>query len=478
MMKTNGETNELNIPRVMFAAMKSNSGKTLLTCGFLEALKKRGFTPVSYKCGPDYIDPMFHKRVLGIESENLDSFFCDGEDLKQIMSKNHDRLNVIEGVMGLYDGLSFEDDTASSYEIAKLTDTPIVLIADASGVGKTVVSQVLGVLFDDKRSLIKGIIFNRMSAAYYKKAGPYIKKRLEMAGRADVKCLGCVPKVKDIELDSRHLGLKLPHEIEGLKSQIEKVAEVISENCDLDLLTDIMSGAGKITVKKSNYPLRDIMSTNTNDNKKAAISVLAVAHDEAFCFYYRENLRQLQDRGLRIEFFSPLRDKKLPQNCRGILLGGGYPELYLDTLSKNVSMLDAVRDAIQNGMPSIAECGGFMYLHNSIEDMQNEPYKMVGVIDGTCHYSSRLIRFGYMQIESFNGESPSDFQKSVTGLKGHEFHYYESSSIMNSYKAKKVSDGTVYDCMISNENSIWGFPHFYYGCGSIMADIFVSAVKK
>lgn len=444
---------KLNIPRVLIAAPGSGSGKTLVTCGLLKCLTKRGLDIRSYKCGPDYIDPMFHKKVLNIDSENLDPFFSDESYLKHILSKKGKGHALIEGVMGLYDGISPVDDKASAYDVAHLTDTPVILLIDAKGVGRTIISLIKGILFDDRYSLIKGVILNRVSRAYFEKLKPCIEEELKKAGFEDVYCLGCVPKIKDINIESRYLGLKLPDEIKDINRQIEKVSDALNENCDIDMLIKLMDKARPVSVDDVKIPVSGIGEKEI---------ILAVAYDEAFCFYYKENLDILRDMGIRIEFFSPLNDDHIPKGAAGLLLGGGYPELFLEKLSNNRSMLDSIRDVIKNGIPSLAECGGFMYLHKYVSDSEGKRFELAGLIDGECRYTGSLVRFGYLKIDSCK-EDASLLAKSLVGMRGHEFHYFESTANGDSCRAVKPDGSRSWECMISGENNLWGFSHFYYG---------------
>ena len=205
---------------------------------------------------------------------------------------------------------------------------------------------------------------------------------------------------------------------------------------------------------------------------------LAVAYDEAFCFYYRENLELFESLGIEIEYFSPMHDHKLPDNAAGLLLGGGYPELHLKTLASNGQMLEAIRDAIGDGMPSLAECGGFMYLHDEIESMEGAGYKMAGVIRGSCRYTGHLANFGYVSIEDAAGDGADDFCGSLTGLRGHEFHYYESTAKAEDLDLLKPSSGRRYRGMIAGSNRLWGFPHFYYPSNPAIVGAFAERMKR
>ena len=242
------------IPRIMIAAAGSGSGKTVITCALLSILKDRGMNPVSFKCGPDYIDPMFHRSVLGIDSHNLDTYLAGPDGVASVFEDAVSRCGygfaVIEGVMGIYDGMTPGSLNGSCYEIAGITKTPIVLVADASGVGQTVVSLIKGVLADDRDHLVKGIILNRMSDAFYEKLLPYLREELAKI-RDDVEVLGHIPKSDEFVLESRHLGLKLPGEIDGIRERIARAAKIMETGCRTDDVIDIASGAAKAVPEKT-----------------------------------------------------------------------------------------------------------------------------------------------------------------------------------------------------------------------------------
>ncbi len=464
---------EINSKRVMLAALSSGSGKTTVTCGLLEVLKKRGLSPVSFKCGPDYIDPMFHKKVLGIDSRNLDTFFWGADGAFSAMSSVGDGYAVIEGVMGLYDGTGPEGIRGSGYEIASLLETPIILIADASGAGRTMISLIKGVLMDDTQHLIKGIILNRISESFYLRLKPVMEKELAEAG-SDVKLLGFLPKNPEISIESRHLGLKLPGEIDGVRDKVSTAASMLEKNVDMEALISIMESAKKLEVKQNLSKAVDADTGNCD-------LTLAVASDDAFCFYYRENLELFEEMGVSIKFFSPLNDKELPEECDGILLGGGYPENYLKELSSNKTMLASIKNALDGGIPSLAECGGYMYLHKSITGMDGVSYDMAGVVEGDCTYTGHLVRFGYMEVEALNDASQKDadpLSESLVGMRGHEFHYYESSADESAYRAVKPDTGKTWECMVIKNNGIWGFPHFYYRSNPEFIEQFVKRMRE
>lgn len=452
--------------RVMIAAPASGSGKTLITCALLRLLARRGLDPASFKCGPDYIDPMFHRRVLGIPGGNLDSFFSDEDEIRSIISRSAHEYAVIEGVMGIYDGVtgggaqaagSSPDMRGSCYDIARITDTPVVLVMDVKGMGQTMISLIKGILSDDTYGLIRGIILNRISPHYYRQISPLIEGSLPES----VKLLGGIPSSKDIHLESRHLGLVMPHEISDMLSQIDAASDLLEEHIDIDALLSIMGECSTCEPAVSGN-ITDHSSHIADSASQETGPVIAVARDEAFCFYYEENLHSLEKAGIRIREFSPLHDIAVPSEADGILLGGGYPELYADRLSANTSMKESVRKAIESGMPSLAECGGFMYLLDTLTDQEGRSWPMCGALRGGSRYTGRLGRFGYIDITFPDGRK----------VKGHEFHYFDSDNNGTDAHAVKPGGHAEWDCIHADKGHIWGYPHLWYdSCPEIILQL-------
>ena len=358
--------------RILLTAPSSGSGKTLITCGLLHALKNRGKKVISFKCGPDYIDPMFHSMILGTKSRNLDTFFADEDTVRYLFEKNSNGydLAVLEGVMGYYDGLGGISTRSSAYEVAQVTDTPVILCVDGKGSSVSLVALIKGFLEYKGDSRIRGVILNRVSGMLY----PRLKEMIE--SQLPVRVVGYVPYVPDCVLESRHLGLVTPDEITDLKERVEKLAEILETSIEWDVLDEI-AGSNR-TISERDMQENVLVRKVTGQDKPSV--TIGVARDEAFCFFYEDNLQLLQELGAKLLYFSPLHDKKLPEYVDGLMFHGGYPELYAEALSKNTEMLDSVREALQNGVPCMAECGGFMYLHEQMEDMNHRPWTMAGII--------------------------------------------------------------------------------------------------
>lgn len=456
------------IPRLLIAAPRSRSGKTLVTCGLLELLKRKGFRPGACKCGPDYIDPMFHKYVLGIPGANLDSFFLPPEEvpgvLGRLAQKEKNGFVLIEGVMGYYDGIGGISERASSWEIAAATKTPAVLVLDCKGASLSAAAMAAGFLKFRENSRIGGLILNRVSGGYYDRLAPAVEEE------TGIPVLGYLPESREYHLESRHLGLFLPGEIEKLKEQIGKLADQMEKTFEMERLLKLAFSAPALSWEKRE-PSRFWGRGRELEKAKEALSAgsgtvgdsgivtgprIAVARDEAFCFYYQENLDLMEQMGAKLLPFSPIHDKKLPKEADGLWLGGGYPEIYAGKLAENLEMRRAVKQAVKDGIPLLAECGGFLYLHRMLEGSDKRRYPMAGVLEHDAYRTARLGRFGYVNLTSPEGVS----------VKGHEFHYWESEAPGQDWLAEKPSAfgeaGRSWRCMYGSGHQIIGFPHLYY----------------
>lgn len=468
----------MRLKRIMLAASKSGSGKTTITCALLELLKKKGEQMVSYKCGPDYIDPMFHEEVLHIPSKNLDTFFTDEEQTRALFIKDRSEKEfaVIEGVMGLFDGLSGIYEEGSSYHLAKITKTPIILVVDAKGMGRSLLPLIAGFLSYDTEKLIKGVFLNRMSKGFYQMIGPLIEKEL------GIDVVGYLPDQKEMTLKSRHLGLVMPGELVDIHTGLQQLAKKLDETLDTDKIMKIAESACEIETTDV-AACSNICKTETFDhasefNDKNGMTeskpVIGVARDEAFCFYYKDNLDMLEEMGASLAFFSPLHDKEIPKTCDALLLGGGYPELFAEKLQANISMRASIRNAFTRGMPVVAECGGFMYLHDKLTDQNGNTYEMVGALPGTCAFQGKLVRFGYIQVQ----EKESNFLSPGKSIKGHEFHYYDSTDNGCACVATKPGTKRSYDCVLDQDDLFLGFPHLYYPSNPEFARSFVEKAEN
>lgn len=455
----------MRLNRIMIAAPKSGSGKTTVTCAVLQILKDMGHQVVSYKCGPDYIDPMFHKTVLGIPSKNLDTFFTGEEQTRELFLKDRseDEFAVLEGVMGLYDGLGGVREEGSSYHLAKVTKTPVILVVDAKGMGRSVIAMIAGFLAYDTDHLIKGVILNRMSKGYYDSVKSLIESELKLS------VVGYFPENKKVHLGSRHLGLQIPEELPEIRETLSYTAAELRRTVDIGCLVKIADGADEIMPCSA---LHDTSAASCRSADKKP--VIAVARDEAFCFYYEDNLHMLEEYGAELQYFSPIHDHSLPKNCSGILLGGGYPELYAKELSNNLSMRECIRNVLVHGMPVVAECGGFMYLHSAIIDQNGASHEMVGFLPGSCHDTGKLVRFGYIEVKDITGY----FLPAGEKIRCHEFHYYDSTDNGDGCLAVKPTTGKSYPCIAAGKTYWMGFPHLYYPSNPEFVRSFVEMTRS
>lgn len=448
----------MDSPRLLFAAPASGSGKTTVVCGLLRALKNRGKGVRAFKCGPDFIDPLFHETVVGVPSGTLDLFFSDQDQLKRLFCRHAAGadLCLIEGVMGYYDGLGAATDRASSYAVARALDAPVVLIVDGRGQSLSALATLEGFLRFREDSRIRGVLFNRMSESVYNA----LKPQVEALG---VRPLGYVPKAPEVMVESRHLGLVTPGEIEDLGQKLDALAALLERTVDMEGLLALAGSAPALEAPPA-PPIPPLPRTR-----------IAVARDQAFCFLYRDNLDLLADYGAEFIFFSPLHDDALPAGAQGLILPGGYPELHARALSENESMRRSVREAIQNGLPCLAECGGFLYLHRELEDMEGRSWPMAGVLDARAYRTPRLGRFGYITLTA---KADTAFLPAGEIVRGHEFHYFESESCGDALRAQKPTGSRGWDCGHSRGNLLMGFPHLYYPSDPQLIERFLRACAK
>ncbi len=416
------------LPRIVIGGTGSGCGKTTVVCAILKALKDRGLNVSAAKCGPDYIDPMFHKSALKVPSKNIDLFFSDDNTAKALFAEQAQGSDIciIEGVMGYYDGLSFDNDKVSTYSVSDVLSAPSVIVLNARGMALTASALIQGMINFRNNSRIKAVILNNVSPMSFEP----LKKAIE--DKTGIEVLGFMPNDSNFNINSRHLGLVTPDE--STAEVLEKMSEAASKYIDLNRLMEIAAEADELEFER----------LSVKDGRKFKI---AVALDEAFCFYYSDNLELLRKMGAETEFFSPIYDKTVP-DADGMIIGGGYPELYAEKLSENTSMLNDIKTKIENGMPCLAECGGFMYLSSTIDN-----FKMTGIFNGNAYDTGKLSRFGYIELKSE--------REYINGIKGHEFHHWDMDDNGNECTAMKPS-GRSWKCMSFYKNTIAGYPHLYY----------------
>lgn len=437
--------------RFLIAGTSSGCGKTTITCAILKALCMRGIKAASFKCGPDYIDPMFHKKIIGTEAYNLDSFFCDDNTMKYLLYKNSKNCDiaVIEGVMGFYDGA---DGRGSAYSVSEITDTPVVMVVDCKGMSNSIGAMMSGFLNYRKPNKIIGFIFNRLPA----RLASFAEKLCRELG---TEYFGYIPTSSTV-IESRRLGLVTADEVTDIKTKMTEWGRLANEYILIDKL---ISAAERPFSEFRPLPLKRLYDDNS--------PVIAVARDNAFCFMYSDNIALLEELGCRIEYFSPLTDKRLPSGASGLILSGGYPELYAEQLAANTEMLSEIKRHINHGIPTIAECGGFMYLHTSIEAENGQKHKMVNVINAEAYKTDRLQRFGYVTMTAADNNLLCDKSDKIAA---HEFHYWDSTDCGCGFTAKKA-DGRSWNCCFCTETMYAGYPHIYFYSDIRIAERFVRA---
>ena len=443
---------QTQIPRLILAGTNSGCGKTTMVCALLQALVNRNLKTGAFKCGPDYIDPMFHSRIIGAKSANLDLHFFTPNTLNYLLAKNgEDRdISVIEGVMGFYDGAGLTTTKGSTYEVAQVTDSPVVLVVGAKGASLSVLATIQGFLDFCPENHIKGVILNQCTAMTYTALAAEIEKRFK------IKAFGFLPSLPDCALESRHLGLVTAAEVEGLREKMQLLAQQAEKTLNIDGLIGLANSAMPVRYEPISLPQKEPVR-------------IAVARDKAFCFYYEDSLEALSDMGAELIPFSPLTDKSLPVNIHGLYLGGGYPELYIEQLGGNTQMLQSVRQALERGLPCIAECGGFMYLTQSVAGTH-----MVGALEGDCWDTGKLTRFGYVTLQA---KKDNLLCKAGGQIAAHEFHHWDCTQPGEGFTAKKPT-GRCWDCAVSTQTLYAGFPHFHFYSNPAFAEGFIDSCIK
>ncbi|MBR7082933.1 MAG: cobyrinate a,c-diamide synthase [Clostridia bacterium] len=375
--------------------------------------------------------------MTGVSCTNLDPFFCGEDLLKYLLCENAgERLTVIEGVMGYYDGTGESGSDNSTYTVAKLTKTPTVLVIDAKGASTSLIATLEGFMNYTSDSGIVGVLFSLISPMNYLN----IKSKINSRFGARVAPVGYIPELDDdCLIPSRHLGLVSAPEIGDIEEKMSKIADICEKTIDIDALVLLADAAEELSFKAPAIPRLEPIK-------------IAVAFDRAFFFYYRDTLRLLEKMGAEIKFFSPLGNEPIPCGCSGLLIGGGYPELYAERFEANTIAKNSVAEAIRNGMPTVAECGGFQYLGDELCGK-----KMCGVLSHKSHAAGKLVRFGYVTLRS---KKDGLLGSAGTTLRGHEFHYYDSTLSGDDFTATKPS-GKTWKCAVMTETMYAGYPHLY-----------------
>lgn len=448
--------------RIMIAGTNSGCGKTTVTTALLSLLSESEKTKgkvSAFKCGPDYIDPMFHRKVLGVSSHNLDPFFSSPEQLNRQISKA-EGISVIEGVMGYYDGIGIRGD-CSSWSLASSTKTPVILVINGRGMYTSSAAIMKGFKDLRKDSMIRGVIFNNVNKMVYDGLS-------QIAVNSGLQPLGYLPRDPEITIGSRHLGLITAGEIRDLHRRLRRLKEIAAETLDIEGILALASAAEPLPLKPETNDLQG--SSREIRTSSAEKPVIAVAKDQAFSFIYQETLEAFINSDAEVCYFSPVQDEHIPAKASALYLPGGYPELYAEELSTNKSMLKDIREKIFSGMPTIAECGGFLYLHETIDGVS-----MAGIFPSSSRKTERLQHFGYVTLTA---NEDNLLVKAGGKLRAHEFHYYDSTDYGRGFTAEKASTGRTYPCVFCSHSLYAGFPHLYLASEPEAVSRFVKAAAE
>jgi cobyrinic acid a,c-diamide synthase len=433
--------------RIVIAGTGSGVGKTTITIGLMAALQKKGCVVQGFKCGPDYIDTSYHTAVTGRPSRNLDSWMFSPNIVKEVLQRGSDGadISVIEGVMGFYDGKDPRSDKGSTAEISIITGSPVVLIVDCSGMARSAAAMVKGYQTLSENVNIVGIIANKVGGQGHFQL---IKDAVEQ--ECHIPVIGYMSRETEIEMPERHLGLVPSIERGDLDNFFDKLGELAAKTIDLELLYKLAQGT------ELHFDAADSIFA-PKPKKEVRI---AVAHDAAFNFYYQENLELLENTGAELVCFSPLHNERVPADIHGLYIVGVFPEEFAAELSKQTGSMESIRQAIDAGLPTLAECGGFMYLCKELYSMDGKRHQMAGVIPGKVKMQKRLAALGYREITGRNGNY---LLKEGQAAKGHEFHYstfHTEEELPAAYETKGMR-GTALEGYF-NRNLVAGYTHIHF----------------
>jgi cobyrinic acid a,c-diamide synthase len=453
-------------PRVVIAGVQSGVGKTTIATGIMVAMAKKGYRVQGFKAGPDYIDPGYHTAATGNVSRNLDCWMLPETCLKELFlraAKGTD-LAVIEGVMGLYDGYSGRIEAGSTARLAKILNAPVILVVDAKGMARSAAALVLGYKNFDPALNLSGVIFNHVGSEKH-----YQTLREAVAEKTGLKTLGYLPKNAALKMPERHLGLLPADEREGLTAHLNKLAQAMAKFLNLEEILSVAKSAPPL-----DYPEQSIFPAGQQKRVR-----IAVARDAAFNFYYQDALDLLAAWGAELVYFSPLVDSSLPQNIQGVYLGGGFPEMFLEPLARNHSMMESIRRAHKKNMPIYAECGGLMYLSEGIIDFAGSFYPMVGLVPGKALMQKKLAVLGYLTAEVINDNI---LAKKGDVLRGHQFHWSiladVSPKVNCAYKLSSASRPDSQKEGIITGNLLASYLHLHFAAHPHLARNFVVSSLK
>ncbi|MEW6624328.1 MAG: cobyrinate a,c-diamide synthase [Bacillota bacterium] len=437
---------EFHLPRLVISAPQGRSGKTTITLGLLSVLTRMGLKVQPFKKGPDYIDPSWHTKVTTRACRNLDCYMMEESVLKRsfIMSSQNCHISIIEGAMGLYDGLDLEG-SGSTAQIAKILKAPVVLVVDTRRMTRSVAAMIMGFRNFDKEVNIVGVILNHVARARHEKM-----LRAAIAKYCDIPVIGCMPKDKEFIIPDRHLGLIPAAENEKYHTALDRIGRAVEENLDLQLLLKIAQNAAPLLEELDDIQL-------SVPEKKVKIGVI---NDRVFTFYYPENIEALEEKGAELVYINSLVDPHLP-DIDGLYIGGGFPEVFARELEANQSLRKDIKNKAEKGLPIYAECGGLMYLANRILTMEGG-YAMVGIFPFDIKMEDNPQGHGYTKSKVV-GHNPY-FQKDIL-VKGHEFHnskicgldignYSFAFKVERGYGINGTADGLVYKNVLASYNHL------------------------
>lgn len=457
----------------LIAAPRSGSGKTTVSLAIMAAFTRRGLAVAPFKCGPDFIDPGYHRLVTGRPSINLDGWMCPADFVCETFSLHSSDADiaVIEGVMGLFDGIGASSMEGSSAQIAVLTGAPVVLVVNARGMAASAAALIKGFAEYDPRVRLAGVIFNNVGSDSHAE----LLRTAVASALPEVPVFGCIPRDESLAISSRHLGLVTAEENPLAKDFVDGLADMAERCLDLAGLAGLhippdppLQKGGERTRQKSSVP-------PFAKGGLGGISLvrIAVARDAAFCFCYEDNLRLLREAGAEIVFFSPLDDSGLPPNTSGIYLPGGYPEIHADRLSRNTFMKRAIMAAIRSAMPVYAECGGFVYLTEGMEGDDD----FVGAFPVRSRMLPKRKALGYRQVETCDG---CIIGAAGSVARGHEFHYSETGpvpeSIARRYRVTRRGEDIGFEGY-SHRACLASYVHLHFGSNQAIAPSFVTACR-
>ncbi|HHY04665.1 MAG TPA: cobyrinate a,c-diamide synthase [Thermoanaerobacterales bacterium] len=466
---------------VMIAGTHSGSGKTTISLGIMGALSKR-CRVIPFKIGPDYIDPAYHRFVSDSFSYNLDLHMLGEERLKKLYQDKAQQgdIAIVEGVMGLFDG---KDSTgyASSAHVAKMLGLPVILVVDVGGMASSASAMVMGYRDFDPKLNLAGVLLNRVGGEEH---FALLKECIERD--TGVSVLGYLPKDRELIIPERPLGLMPPEEMKDIEQHLERLNDLVEKYIDLDGILEISKNAQTFPTDKDiqKRTMQEAKRSNTiiNTSKREQEEItdkqnenikIAIAVDEAFCFYYHASLEAFEEKGALMVPFSPIRDSKLPDGVSGLYLGGGFPEKFAMAISQNTSMRDSIFNAIDAGLPTYAEGGGLMYLMKSICSKEGKTFLMVGIFDGEAVMTDRLQNFGYVSCEV-----TKDNVMAPRGslIMGHEFHYskIKGSHDDTSYVVKKFGQNREWRCGYIYKNCLASYMHIDFYAYPELIDNFLN----